>query len=74
MDRHIKDANKVSGASAGRKGSVFPEQVETKEMHSANMGEGRMLNYPDMEELVLRDQHEGMRKIGSHKMKAGYRN
>lgn len=70
----IKEANHVSGAGKGRKGSVFPEEVHTKEMHSSNMGEGRMMDYPDTESLVERDQHAGMHKIGGHKMKPGYRN
>lgn len=57
----------------GRKHSVFPEEVRHSTMKSAE-GAGHLAEYPDTEELTLRDQEGGIRHAEGRKMKPGYRN
>lgn len=56
----------------GRKHSVFPEEVRHSTMASAE-GAGHLAEYPDTEELTLRDQKGGISKAEGRKMKPGYR-
>jgi hypothetical protein len=56
----------------GRSGSVFPEEVHTKKMASPT-GAGKIMDYPDTEEDIHRDQEKGISEIHKKKMKPGYR-
>lgn len=55
------------------KASVFAEGVKSKEI-AATVGAGEMMNYPDTEELVHRDQKKSIAKIHGRSMKDGERN
>lgn len=72
MARMINDRKPDMG-SGGKKHGIFPDEVHVKHMNSAE-GAGKLMDYPDTEEKILRDQNEGIRKAESRKMKAGYRN
>lgn len=71
MSRMIDDRRMDIGD--GRKGSVFPENVKTKILRHSE-GAGRMMDYPDTEELIHRDQEKGVSEIKKKKMKPGFRN
>ena len=59
--------------SRGKKHQIFPDEVHVKHMKSPE-GAGHVMDYPDTEEKILRDQHEGIRKAEGRKLKTGYRN
>lgn len=59
--------------SQGKKHEIFPSEVHCKKMQSAE-GAGKVMDYPDTEEKILRDQREGVKKAESRKLKAGFRN
>lgn len=66
MNDHHMDIGK------GRKGSVFPEEVHTKELRNCK-GAGTIMDYPDTEEKIYRDQEAGIHHAEKRKLKAGYR-
>ena len=72
MPRMMHDRKPDMG-SRGKKHEVFPEEVHVKHMESPS-GAGHEMDYPDMEEKILRDQHEGIKHAEGRKLKAGYRN
>lgn len=72
MARMMSDRKPDLG-SAGKKHEVFPSEVHVKKMENPR-GAGKLSDYPDTEEKILRDQNEGIRKAESGKMKTGYRN
>ena len=71
MGRMLTDRKADIGS--GRKGSVFPGEVSVKEMSSPK-GAGSMVDYPDTEQHVKRDQEKGISKIKGNAQKPGYRN
>lgn len=72
MARMMSDRKPDMGSS-GKKHEIFPSEVHVKHMKSPE-GAGRMMDYPDTEEKVLRDQKAGISKAEGRKLKAGYRN
>lgn len=70
MSRKMSDRHMDIGS--GRKGSVFPEEVHTKKMMSPT-GAGRIMDYPDTEEKVHRDQDKNISMAERQKMKPGFR-
>ena len=69
--RRIDDHGSWMGK--GSKASVFAEGVKSKEI-PASMGAGEMMNYPDTEDLIHRDQEKSVKKIHGRSMKDGERN
>jgi hypothetical protein len=70
MTRMMNDRTPDFGK--GRKGSVFPEEVHVKEMATPT-GAGKIMDYPDTEEAIHRDQEKGISEMHKKKMKPGFR-
>jgi hypothetical protein len=69
--RKIDDHSSMWGSA--EKGEVFPKGAKVKMEKSAD-GAGELSEYWDTTEKIKEQQDMGERKVGSHRMKPGYRN